>query len=233
MRRRSGDDGEDREMRRGLARPRLSARGAAGAAPALAEGSKFLLLASTIGPIDAGIVGDLETAFEKETGIRVRHVGAGTGATLDLARGGAFDIVMVHAKALEEKFVADGFGTKRIPVMYNDFVIVGPAEDPAGIKGMKTAAEALKTIAAKGRPLHQPRRQVRDAHRRDGPLEGGRTQAGGRLVHGLREGRDRQRADAPLHEREEGLHGHRPRDLPLAAEGDRAGGARRGRPGAC
>ena len=67
--------------------------------------------------------------------------------------GGAFDIVMVHAKALEEKFVADGFGTERIPVMYNDFVIVGPAEDPAGIKGMKTAAEALKTIAAKGVPF--------------------------------------------------------------------------------
>jgi len=120
------------------------------AAPAFAEGSKFLLLASTIGPIDAGIVADLEAAFEKESGIRVRHVGAGTGATLDLARGGAFDIVMVHAKALEEKFVADGFGTKRIPVMYNDFVIVGPADDPAGIKGMKTAAEALKAIAAKG-----------------------------------------------------------------------------------
>jgi len=122
-------------------------------APARAEGSKFLLLASTIGPIDAGIVGDLENAFEKETGIRVRHVGAGTGATLDLARGGAFDIVMVHARALEEKFVADGFGTQRIPVMYNDFVIVGPAEDPAGVKGMKTAGEALKTIAAKGVPF--------------------------------------------------------------------------------
>jgi tungstate transport system substrate-binding protein len=83
----------------------------------------------------------------------VRHVGAGTGATLDLARKGGFDIVMVHAKALEEKFIADGFGTSRIPVMYNDFVIVGPAEDPAGVKGVKTAAEALRTIAAKGAPF--------------------------------------------------------------------------------
>jgi tungstate transport system substrate-binding protein len=122
-------------------------------APAIADGSKFLLLASTIGPIDAGIVEVLENAFEKETGIRVRHVGAGTGATLKSAELGGFDIVMVHAKALEEKFVADGFGTKRIPVMYNDFVIVGPAEDPAGIKGMKTAAEALGAIAAKGAPF--------------------------------------------------------------------------------
>ncbi len=123
------------------------------ATPALADGPKYLLLASTIGPVDAGIVDALENAFEKETGIRVRHVGAGTGATLDMARKGGFDIVLVHAKALEEKFVADGFGTKRIPVMYNDFVIVGPAEDPAGIKGMKTAVEALKAIAAKGAPF--------------------------------------------------------------------------------
>ena len=131
----------------------LAAAGVPSPAPLHAEDSKFLLLASTIGPVDAGIVDALENAFEKETGIRVRHVGAGTGATLDLARKGGFDIVMVHAKALEERFVADGFGTKRIPVMYNDFVIVGPAEDPAGIKGMKTAAEALKAIAAKGTPF--------------------------------------------------------------------------------
>jgi len=70
-------------------------------------GSKFVLLSSTIGPIDAGVVDVLETAFEKETGIRVRHVGSGTGAALDLARKGQIDLVMVHAKALEEKFVAE------------------------------------------------------------------------------------------------------------------------------
>jgi tungstate transport system substrate-binding protein len=115
-----------------------------------AQDGKFVLLASTIGPIDAGIVGALEEGFEKETGVRVRHVGAGTGAALKMAEGGQFDLVLAHAKALEEKFVQDGFGTKRIPLMYNDFVIVGPAADPAGIRGMKTAAEALKTIAAKG-----------------------------------------------------------------------------------
>jgi tungstate transport system substrate-binding protein len=92
----------------------------------------------------------LETAFEKDTSIRVRHVGAGTGETLNLARKGQFDLVMVHAKALEEKFVAEGFGTERIALMYNDFVIVGPANDPAGVKGMKTAGEALKKISEKG-----------------------------------------------------------------------------------
>jgi tungstate transport system substrate-binding protein len=115
-----------------------------------AQDGKFVLLASTIGPIDAGIVGALEEGFEKDTGIRVRHVGAGTGAALKMAEGGQFDLVLAHAKALEEKFVKNGFGTQRIPLMYNDFVIMGPAADPAGIKGMKTAAEALRTIAAKG-----------------------------------------------------------------------------------
>ena len=112
--------------------------------------SKFILLSSTIGPIDAGIVDALETAFEKDTAIRVRHVGSGTGAALEAARKGQFDLVMVHAKSLEEKFVAEGFGTERIDLMYNDFVIVGPANDPAGIKGMKTAGEALKKISEKG-----------------------------------------------------------------------------------
>ena len=120
---------------------------------AMGESSKFVLMASTIGPIDSGIVSVLEDQFEKERGIRVRHVGAGTGAALKIAEKGNVDLVMVHAKSLEEKFVKDGFGTERIPLMYNDFLIVGPAGDPAGIKGLKTAAEALKTISAKGAPF--------------------------------------------------------------------------------
>ena len=111
--------------------------------------NKFILLSSTIGPIDAGIVGALEDQFEKETGIRVRHVGSGTGAALDIARKGNVDLVLVHAKSLEEKFVNKGFGTERIDLMYNDFVIVGPPSDPAGVKGMKLAIEALKKIAQK------------------------------------------------------------------------------------
>jgi tungstate transport system substrate-binding protein len=114
------------------------------------EKTTDLMMASTIGPIDAGIVTVLEQAYQKETGTRVGHIGAGTGAALKIAEQGKFDLVMVHAKSLEEKFVADGYGTKRIPFMYNDFVIVGPATDPAGIKGMKSPTEALMTIAAKG-----------------------------------------------------------------------------------
>ncbi len=111
--------------------------------------NKFILLSSTIGPIDAGIVGALEDQFEKETGIRVRHVGSGTGAALDIARKGSVDLVLVHAKSLEEKFVNEGFGTERIDLMYNDFVIVGPPSDPAGIKGMKLAPDALTKISEK------------------------------------------------------------------------------------
>jgi tungstate transport system substrate-binding protein len=110
-------------------------------------------MASTIGPIDAGIVDVLENAFEKESGIRVRHVGAGTGATLKIAEKGNMDLVMVHAKSLEEKFVNEGFGTERIDLMYNDFVIVGPSGDPAGIKGMKLVGEALKKISETKAPF--------------------------------------------------------------------------------
>lgn len=121
--------------------------------PSAPGGGRFVFLSSTIGPIDAGIVGALEDAFEKETGIRVRHVGAGTGAALAIAKQGSVDLVLVHAKSLEEKFVQEGWGTERIPLMYNDFVIVGPAEDPAGIRGMPRAADALRAIAAKGAPF--------------------------------------------------------------------------------
>jgi tungstate transport system substrate-binding protein len=114
-----------------------------------ADGDKFIFLSSTIGPIDSGIVSALEDQFEKETGIRVRHVGAGTGAALKLATKCQIDLVMAHAKSLEEKFIAEGFGTGRIPLMYNDFVIVGPASDPAAIKGEKSATESLKKIMGK------------------------------------------------------------------------------------
>jgi len=107
---------------------------------------KKILLASTIGPIDAGIVGALEEAFTKKTGITVEHTAAGTGKAIQMAETGKYDLLLVHAKALEEKFVADGFGTKRYDLMYNDFVILGPSSDPAKIRGMRDAADALRTI---------------------------------------------------------------------------------------
>ena len=120
---------------------------------ASAEGRGLVVLASTIGPIEAGIVPALEERFEQETGIRVRHVGAGTGEALKIAERGSIDLVLVHAKSLEEKFVQDGFGTERIPLMYNDFVIVGPAADPAGVRAAGSAAAALRAIAAKQAPF--------------------------------------------------------------------------------
>jgi len=123
---------------------------ACGTQQSVQNGHKQILLASTIGPIDAGIVGVLEAEFQKKTGIVVRHVGAGTGATLKMAESGSFDVVLVHAKALEEKFVADGFGTGRYDVMYNDFVLLGPATDPAKVQGEKSISTALTKIAEKG-----------------------------------------------------------------------------------
>ena len=108
--------------------------------------NNFIFMGSTIGPVDSGIIEVLENAFEEETGIRVRHIGAGTGAALDIARKGNLDLVIVHAKSLEERFIAEGYGTERIPLMYNDFVIVGPQSDPAGIRGEKKVRTALKKI---------------------------------------------------------------------------------------
>jgi tungstate transport system substrate-binding protein len=113
-----------------------------------AQAPRIVMMASTIGPIDAGIVAALEDAFFRRTGIVVRHAGAGTGAALEMAKTGSFDLVMVHARALEDKFVADGFGIDRRDVMYNDFVILGPPSDPAGIRGQRGATAALRKIAA-------------------------------------------------------------------------------------
>lgn len=119
----------------------------AGSATMPAAPRDVLLMASTIGPIDAGIVGALEEAYFAKTGVLVRHAGAGTGAALNMTKRGGFDLVMVHARALEDKFIADGFGVDRRDVMYNDFVILGPTTDPAGIKGEKQAVNALRKIA--------------------------------------------------------------------------------------
>ena len=109
--------------------------------------AETIRLSSTIGPVDAGIVPLLVKAYEKKTGVKVVYEKAGTGATLKKAQQGGFDLVMVHARKLEDKFIADGYGLKRYDVMYNDFVILGPKNDPAGIRGMKSAAAAFKKIA--------------------------------------------------------------------------------------
>jgi tungstate transport system substrate-binding protein len=105
-----------------------------------------LALPSTIGPIDAGIVPALLDAYRARTGLSVAMTGAGTNRTLELARGGGFDVVIVHAPALEERFIAEGYGQSRHELMANDFVIVGPAGDPAGIGGLTDAADAFRRL---------------------------------------------------------------------------------------
>jgi tungstate transport system substrate-binding protein len=110
---------------------------------------KSILVASTTSTQDSGLFGYLLPIFKQQTGIYVKVVAQGTGQALDTARRGDADVVFVHAKSAEVEFLAEGFGVKRYPVMYNDFVLIGPKSDPAGIKGMKDIAEAFKTIKAK------------------------------------------------------------------------------------
>lgn len=111
-----------------------------------------LVMASTTSTEQSGLFGHLLPRFEQATGIEIRVVAVGTGQALDIGRRGDADIVFVHDKAAEEKFVADGFSTARKDVMVNDFVLVGPKGDPAGVGG-KDIAAAMKKIAAAGAPF--------------------------------------------------------------------------------
>jgi tungstate transport system substrate-binding protein len=125
---------------------------AALSAPALAQ-DKSIVVASTTSTQDSGLFGYLLPIFTKATGISVKVIAQGTGQALDTARRGDADVAFVHARAAEEKFIAEGAGVKRFPVMYNDFVLIGPKGDPAGIKGTKDIVAALKAIQAKGAPF--------------------------------------------------------------------------------
>jgi tungstate transport system substrate-binding protein len=119
------------------------------AAPIASAQEKSIVVSSTTSTQDSGLFGHILPLFKKKTGIEVKVVSQGTGQALDTGRRGDADVVFVHAKTQEVKFVADGFGIKRYPVMYNDFVLIGPKSDPAGIKGNKDIVAALKTIKDK------------------------------------------------------------------------------------
>ncbi len=112
-----------------------------------------VLVQSTTSTANSGLYDHLLPIFEGETGIRVNVVAVGTGQALQNARNCDGDLLLVHAKASEEEFVAEGYGTARTDLMYNDFVIVGPAGDPAGIAGMSDVQEALEAIAAAEAPF--------------------------------------------------------------------------------
>src|SRR5215216_1562397 len=111
---------------------------------------KSIVVASTTSTQDSGLFGHLLPMFKAKAGIDVKVVAQGTGQALDTARRGDADVVFVHAKSAEEKFLSEGFGVKRYPVMYNDFILVGPKSDPAGVKGSKDIVAALGAIKAKG-----------------------------------------------------------------------------------
>ena len=122
------------------------------ASAATAQGS-YITLASTTSTEQSGLFGHVLPIFTRKTGVEVRVVALGTGQALDLARRGDADVVFVHAKAAEEKFLAEGQGVKRYPVMYNDFVLIGPKRDPARIAGGKDIVEALKKIRSAQAPF--------------------------------------------------------------------------------
>ena len=135
-----------------LRRALLLALMAAFALPALAQ-ERSITVASTTSTEPSGLFGQILPIFTRETGITVRVVALGTGQALDVGRRGDADVVFVHDRAAEERFVADGFGGPRRHVMFNDFVITGPAADPARIAGLRDTAEALRRIATARAPF--------------------------------------------------------------------------------
>jgi tungstate transport system substrate-binding protein len=119
------------------------------AAPAAAQ-EKSIILATTTSTQDSGLLDVLVPAFEKQTGYLVKTISVGSGQAMAMGEKGEADVLLVHSPAAEKKLVADGFGVNRRLVMHNDYVVVGPAADPAKIKGAKSTVDALKAIGANG-----------------------------------------------------------------------------------
>jgi tungstate transport system substrate-binding protein len=130
-----------------LGAPVLAQKGADSAA------DKSIVVASTTSTQDSGLFGHILPIFKAKTGIDVKVIAQGTGQALDTGRRGDADVVFVHARPAEQQFVTEGAGVKRYPVMYNDFVLIGPKSDPAGVAGTKDIVAALKAIKAKGAPF--------------------------------------------------------------------------------
>ena len=126
--------------------------GALVAVPAAAREARSIVMASTTSTEQSGLFAHLLPAFKQATGIDVKVVALGTGQALDMARRGDADVLFVHDQVAEEKFVAEGFGLTRLPVMYNDFVLIGPQGDPARVKGGDVVA-ALAALAKANAPF--------------------------------------------------------------------------------
>jgi len=121
--------------------------------PLAAAQEKFITVASTTSTEQSGLFGHLLPAFEKDTGIKVRVVAVGTGQALDIGRRGDADVVFVHDRVAEDKYLAEGQGVKRYPVMYNDFVLIGPRSDPAHVASGKDILDALRKVEAAKAPF--------------------------------------------------------------------------------
>src|SRR5512146_3087285 len=122
-------------------------RGGLSVSPAGAAEQKNIIMATTTSTQDSGLLDVLVPMFEKKTGYFVKTISVGSGQAIAMGQKGEADVLLVHSPDAEAKFVADGFGVDRRLVMHNDFVLVGPASDPAKIKGTKASAEAMKKIA--------------------------------------------------------------------------------------
>ena len=136
----------------GMAAALLAFSAGPGGGQVHAQAATSIVVASTTSTEQSGLFGHILPLFKQATGIDAKVVALGTGQAIDMARRGDADVLFVHDRVAEEKFVADGFGVKRLEVMYNDFVVVGPKTDPAGAKGQDIVA-ALKKIAARNAPF--------------------------------------------------------------------------------
>ncbi|MDZ7829016.1 MAG: substrate-binding domain-containing protein [Halofilum sp. (in: g-proteobacteria)] len=194
--------------------------------PALAADS--ITVASTTSTEHSGLFGHLLPKFEDVTGIDVRVVAVGTGQAIEIARRGDADVLLVHHKPSEEAFVEKGYGVKRHPVMYNDFVIVGPGNDPAGIGGMEDAAKALRRIANAG-AVFTSRGDNSGTHKKEMGLwaEAGIDPAAaeGNWYRETGSGMGPDAEHGRVHER---LRARRPRHLDQLQQPPGAGGAGRG-----
>ena len=138
---------------------------------------KTIILATTTSTQDSGLLDVLLPIFEKKTGYFVKTIAVGSGQAMAMGQKGEADVLLVHSPDAEKKFMAEGYGINRRLVMHNDFIVVGPAEDPAKIKGIKSSLEAFKKSRFSQGSLYVAGRQFRDRCKREGDLEGGRDQA--------------------------------------------------------
>lgn len=136
------------ELTDGEGEPETQGGGGAQGSGQIGDGE--LVLATTTSTYDTGLLDEVNPTFERNYGVTVKTIPKGTGASLRTARDGDADVILVHARGAEDEFMRDGFGVNRRDVMYNDFVVVGPKDDPAGINGMESATGAFSTIAERG-----------------------------------------------------------------------------------